>query len=109
LNQAITCDPSDAGIASMGERSRVLRKTYWLLALSMVPSGPGLANGPGLGMTASAGTAAIFPGLAMLSSVVKRHLSSMGKFLFIGAIMLLLLLLLLLVAGLANVSSSPAR
>ena len=101
MNQATTCDPSDAGIASVGERNRVLRNTCWLLALSMVPTVPGLANGAGLGMTASAGTAAIFLRMAMLSSVVKRHLSSMGKFLFIGAIMLLLLLLL--VAGLANV------
>jgi modulator of FtsH protease len=97
LNQAITCDPCDAGITSVGERSRVLRTTYCLLALSMVPTGPWLANGPGLGTAASAGTAAIFPGMVMLSSVVKRHPSSMGKFLFIGVIMLLLT-----VAGLAN-------
>ena len=46
-------------------------------------------------MTAFAGTGAIFLGMATLSSVIKRDLSSMGKFLFIGAIMLL-------VAGLAN-------
>lgn len=143
------------------ERNRVLRNTYWLLALSMVPTvlgawlgvqtgiaramSPGigmivflagafgfmfaiertknsaagvpvllaftffmgvmlsrlvgavlgLANGASLIMTAFAGTGAIFLGMAALSSVIKRDLSSMGKFLFIGAI-------LLLVAGIAN-------
>ena len=55
----------------------------------------GLANGASLIMTAFAGTGAIFLGMASLSSVIKRDLSSMGKFLFIGAIMLL-------VAGIAN-------
>ena len=55
----------------------------------------GLANGASLIMTAFAGTGAIFLGMATLSSVIKRDLSSMGKFLFIGAIMLL-------VAGVAN-------
>lgn len=56
----------------------------------------GMANGAGLIMTAFAGTALIFGGMAFLSSVIKRDLSNMGKFLFIGAIMLL-------VAGIANV------
>ena len=55
----------------------------------------GLSNGASLIMTAFAGTGAIFLGMATLSSVIKRDLSSMGKFLFIGAIMLL-------VAGIAN-------
>ena len=149
-------------VASAQERNRVLRNTYWLLALSMVPtvlgawlgvstglaramspgiglvvflggafgfmvaiektknsaagvpvllaftffmgvmlsrlvgSVLGLANGASLVMTAFAGTGAIFFGMATLSSVIKRDLSSMGKWLFIGAI-------LLLVAGIANV------
>jgi len=161
MNPTTTYDPSQAGLASVGERNRVLRNTYWLLALSMVPtvlgawigvttgiaramspgiglvvflvgafgfmfaiertkysaagvpillaftffmgvmlsrlvgSVLGLANGDGLAMTAFAGTGAIFLGMATLSSVIKRDLSSMGKLLFIGAIMLL-------VAGLAN-------
>ena len=143
-------------------RNRVLRNTYWLLALSMVPtvlgawiglvtgvgaalSGGlgaivflagafgfmfaiektkhssagvalllaftffmgvmlsrmvgvvlGMANGAGLIMMAFAGTGAIFFGMATLSSVIKRDLSAMGKWLFIGAI-------LLLVAGIANI------
>jgi modulator of FtsH protease len=56
----------------------------------------GLSNGAGLIMTAFAGTGLIFLGMATLSSVIKRDLSSMGKFLFIGAIMVL-------VAGIANI------
>ena len=144
------------------ERNRVLRNTYWLLALSMVPtvlgawigvasgisramspmvglivfmagafgfmylieknknsaagvplllaftffmglmlsrlvgSVLGLANGASLIMTAFAGTGAIFLAMASLSSVIKRDLSGMGKFLFIGAIGLM-------VVGIANI------
>jgi len=146
---------------STEQRSRVLRNTYWLLALSMVPTvlgawigvstgiaramTPGvslivflvgayglmfaiertknsaagvpvllaftffmglmlsrlvgavlgLSNGASLIMMAFAGTGTIFLGMATLSTIIKRDLSSMGKFLFIGAVMLLL-------AGLAN-------
>ena len=47
-------------------------------------------------MTAFAGTGAIFLGMATLSSVIKRDLSSMGKFLFVGVIMLI-------VASIANI------
>ena len=156
--------PSHApsGAASATQRNRVLRNTYWLLALSMVPTvlgawigvatgvaalmSPmvglvvflggafgfmfaiektknsaagvpvllaftffmglmmarllgtvlGLANGAGLVMTAFAGTGAIFLGMAALSSVIRRDLGTMGKWLFIGMVMLL-------VAGIANV------
>jgi modulator of FtsH protease len=56
----------------------------------------GLANGASLVMTAFAGTGAIFLGMAALSTLIKRDLSAMGKWLFVGAIMLL-------VAGIANV------
>jgi modulator of FtsH protease len=56
----------------------------------------GMANGASLVMTAFAGTGAIFLGMASLSSIIKRDLSAMGKWLFIGAIMLL-------VAGIANI------
>jgi modulator of FtsH protease len=56
----------------------------------------GLGNGAGLVMTAFAGTGAIFLGMASLSTIIKRDLSAMGKWLFVGAIMLL-------VAGIANV------
>jgi len=150
------------GAVSVGERNRVLRNTYWLLALSMVPTvlgawigvatgitramGPGMSaivflagafgfifaieklknsaagvpvllgftffmglmlsrligvvlglqNGAGLIMMAFSGTGLIFLGMATLSTVIKRDLSSMGKFLFVGVIMLL-------VAGIANI------
>ena len=66
-----------------------------LMLSRLVGSVLGLANGAGLIMTAFAGTGAIFFGMATLSSVIKRDLSSMGKWLFIGVIMLL-------VAGIAN-------
>ncbi len=56
----------------------------------------GMGNGTGLVMTAFAGTATIFFGMATLSSVLKRDLTSLGKWLFIGAVMLM-------VAGIANV------
>ena len=56
----------------------------------------GLANGAGLIMTAFAGTGLIFLGMASLSSIIKRDLTSMGKFLFIGMIMLI-------VAAIANI------
>ena len=56
----------------------------------------GLSNGASLIMTAFAGTGGIFLGMATLSTVIKRDLSSMGKFLFIGMIMVL-------VAAVANI------
>ena len=49
----------------------------------------GFRNGTGLVMTAFAGTAGIFFAMAMLSSVIKRDLSGMGKFLFVGALALM--------------------
>jgi len=163
MNQTLQPNQSwDAdGTVSVVQRNRVLRNTYWLLALSMVPTvlgawigvstglagslSPGIglvvflvgafgfmfaiektknsaagvpvllaftffmglmlsrlvgtvlgsANGASLVMTAFAGTGAIFLGMASLSTVIKRDLSAMGKWLFVGAIMLL-------VAGIAN-------
>lgn len=140
--------------ATTGDRNRVLRNTYWLLALSMIPTvlgawvgistgitramSPGvslivflagawglmfaiektkesaagvfvllgftffmglmlarllgavlgLSNGAGLIMVAFTGTGAVFFGMAALSSIIKRDLSSLGKWLFIGAVML---------------------
>ena len=150
-----------ANEASVVQRNRVLRNTYWLLALSMVPTvfgawlgvstgimsamSPGVSmvvflvgafglmfaiektknsaagvpvllaftffmglmlsrmvgavlglnNGGNLIMLAFAGTGTIFLGMASLSTIIKRDLTSMGKWLFIGAIMLM-------VAGIAN-------
>ena len=146
---------------SVEQRNRVLRNTYWLLALSMVPTimgawvgmalginqiltpgiglmvflvgafgfmfaieknknsaagvpillaftffmgvmlsrmlaiVMGMGNGASLIMMAFAGTGAIFLGMATLSTIVKRDLSNMAKFMTIGAI-------LVLVAGIAN-------
>ncbi len=56
----------------------------------------GFKNGSSLIMMAFGGTAAVFFSMASLSTVIKRDLSGMGKFLFVGAV-------LLLVAGLINV------
>ena len=158
--QPVYATTSGASAVS-AERNRVLRNTYWLLALSMVPTvlgawvgmafginqmlTPGIGlivflvgafgfmfaieknknsaagvpillaftffmgvmlsrmlavvlgmgNGASLIMMAFAGTGAIFLGMATLSTIVKRDLSNMAKFMFIGAI-------LVLVAGIAN-------
>ena len=159
MNQVVQTLPGQATGEVTAQRNRVLRNTYWLLALSMVPTvmgawvgvqtgiaqamSPmislvvfmvgafglmylieknknsaagvplllgftffmglmlsrlvgavlGLNNGVSLIMTAFAGTGAIFLGMATLSSVIKRDLAPMGKFLYIGAIMLLVALI----------------
>ncbi|WP_271009170.1 Bax inhibitor-1/YccA family protein [Paucibacter sp. B51] len=56
----------------------------------------GFKNGSSLIMTAFGGTGAIFFAMASLATVIKRDLSNMGKFLFVGAI-------IMLVAGVVNV------
>ena len=56
----------------------------------------GFKNGPSLVMTAFGGTAGVFFVMATLSSVIKRDLSGMGKFLFIGA-------LAVMIGGIINV------
>jgi hypothetical protein len=56
----------------------------------------GFKNGPELIMTAFGGTAGVFFVMASLSSVIKRDLSGMGKWLFVGA-------LAILVGGIINV------
>jgi modulator of FtsH protease len=162
MNTPLDTYAPSASISTATQRNRVLRNTYWLLALSMLPTVLGawlgvatgitagltgftglivflggafgfmfaiektknsaagvpvllaftffmglmlarlvanvlgFSNGASLIMTAFGGTAAIFFGMASLSSVIKRDLGNMGKFLFIGMIMLL-------VAGIANV------
>jgi FtsH-binding integral membrane protein len=50
----------------------------------------GLANGASLIALAFGGTAIIFVSMATLATTIKRDLSGMGKFLFVGVIMLLL-------------------
>jgi len=158
-----TLDQAGYGsVISQGERNRVLRNTYWLLALSLLPTvlgawlgvatgitqslsgGLGLIvflggafafifaiektknsaagvpvllaftffmglmlsrliamvlgfkNGPELIMTAFGGTAGVFFVMASLSTVIKRDLSGMGKWLFVGA-------LAIMVGGIINV------
>ncbi|HEY6510583.1 MAG TPA: Bax inhibitor-1/YccA family protein [Burkholderiaceae bacterium] len=153
MNQSLQTQPGYAGSGALAvDRNRVLRNTYWLLALSLLPTvlgawvgvstgiaqamSPGISlivflagsfgliygiektkhsstgvylllaftffmglmlarllamvlgfkNGTSLVMTAFGGTAAVFFAMASLATVVKRDLSGMGKFLFIGAI-----------------------
>jgi modulator of FtsH protease len=50
----------------------------------------GFQNGPSLIMTAFGGTAGVFFVMASLSSVIKRDLSGMGKFLFVGALAIII-------------------
>ena len=50
----------------------------------------GFKNGPSLVMTAFGGTAGVFFVMASLSSVIKRDLSGMGKFLFVGALAIMI-------------------
>jgi modulator of FtsH protease len=61
-----------------------------LMLSPMIQATLGFKNGPQLIMTAFAGTAGVFMGMAALSSVIKRDLSGMGKFLFVGLIMLVI-------------------
>ena len=56
----------------------------------------GFKNGTSLVMTAFGGTAAVFFTMASLATVIKRDLSSMGKFLVVGAV-------ILMIAGIANI------
>ena len=56
----------------------------------------GMSNGVTLIALAFGGTAAVFTAMATLAATVKRDLAPMGKFLFVGVIMLL-------VAGFANI------
>lgn len=154
MNPEVTNWGSAGQVLSQEQRNKVLRNTYWLLALSMIPTvlgawvgvsfgitqslrgGVGLIvflvgafgfmyaiektknsaagvpvllaftffmglmlarligtmlgfkNGAELIMTAFAGTAGVFFVMASLASVIKRDLSGMGKFLFVGVLVL---------------------
>ena len=163
MNESVQNYPGLAGGGALAaQRNRVLRNTYWLLALSMVPTvlgawvgmamglnriltpGIGLVvflvgafgfmfaieklknsaagvpvllaftffmgmmlsrmlavvlgmgNGTSLVMMAFASTGAVFLGMATLSSVIKRDLSGIAKFMFIGMIVVF-------VAGIASI------
>jgi len=56
----------------------------------------GLSNGASLIATAFGGTALVFGGMATLASTMKRDVSSLGKWLFVG-------LIVMIVAGIANI------
>jgi modulator of FtsH protease len=67
-----------------------------LMLSRMIAMVLGFKNGPDLIMTAFGGTAGVFFVMASLSSVIKRDLSGMGKWLFVGA-------LAIVVGGIINV------
>jgi modulator of FtsH protease len=56
----------------------------------------GLSNGVQLISTAFGGTALVFVGMATMASTMKRDISGMGKWLFVGV-------MVMIVAGLANI------
>ena len=60
-----------------------------LMLSRLITSVLGFSNGPQLIMTAFAGTAGVFFVMASLATVIKRDLSGMGKWLFVGAIVLM--------------------
>ncbi|MDH1701484.1 Bax inhibitor-1/YccA family protein [Comamonas terrigena] len=60
-----------------------------LMLSRMIAMVLGFKNGSELIMTAFAGTAGVFFVMASLATVIKRDLSSMGKWLFVGAMVLL--------------------
>ncbi len=67
-----------------------------LMLSRMIAAVLGFKNGPELIMTAFGGTAGVFFVMASLSSVIKRDLSGMSKWLFVGA-------LAIMVGGIINV------
>ena len=156
MSEPVQTVPYGFGTATaLEERNRVLRNTYWLLALSLVPtvlgawlgvatgitrgltggvglivflagafgfmyaiektkhSSTGVAvllgftffmglmlsrllamilgmkNGSGVVMTAFGGTAVVFFAMASLSTMIKRDLSGLGKWLFAGALVIM--------------------
>ena len=61
-----------------------------LMLSRMIAMVLGFKNGPELIMTAFGGTAGVFFVMATLSSVIKRDLSGMGKWLFVGAVAIMI-------------------
>jgi modulator of FtsH protease len=61
-----------------------------LMLAGLIERTLGFKNGPSLIMTAFGGTAGVFFVMATLASVIKRDLSGMGKWLFVGAIVLMI-------------------
>jgi modulator of FtsH protease len=67
-----------------------------LMISSLIAAVFGFKNGSSLVMTAFGGTAGVFFVMASWASVIKRDLSGMGKWLFVGAIVIM-------VGGIINV------
>ena len=67
-----------------------------LMLSRMIAMVLGFKNGPELIMTAFGGTAGVFFAMASLSSIIKRDLSGLSKWLFVGA-------LAIMVGGIINV------
>ena len=67
-----------------------------LMLSSLIARVLGFKNGPSLIMTAFGGTAGIFFVMATVASTIKRDISGMGKWLFVGA-------LVIMVGGIINV------
>ena len=67
-----------------------------LMLSRMIAMVLGFKNGPDLIMTAFGGTAGVFLVMASVATVIKRDLSGMGKWLFVG-------MLVLLVGGIINI------
>ena len=67
-----------------------------LMLSRMIAMVLGFKNGPELVMTAFGGTAGVFFAMASLSSIIKRDISGMGKWLFVGA-------LAIMVGGIINI------
>jgi modulator of FtsH protease len=67
-----------------------------LMLSRIVGAALGMGNGGQLIAVAAGGTGLVFFGMASLSTVIKKDLSGMGKFLFIGV-------LLMIVASIANI------
>ena len=61
-----------------------------LMLSSLIAHTLGFRNGPELIMTAFAGTAGVLLVMASLATVIKRDLSGMGKWLFVGVMVLII-------------------
>src|SRR5918994_636818 len=88
------------------EQNRVLRNSVWgvvalfgftfIAGLALTPIltyAAGFSNGGQLVATAGGMTAAIFFAMAAIATVTKRDFSFMGKFLFVGLILLIVTML----------------
>jgi modulator of FtsH protease len=61
-----------------------------LMLSRLIGSVLGMKNGGDLIMMAFGGTAVIFAGMATLGTVIKKDLSGMGKFLFVGSLIVMI-------------------